>query len=108
MIDFIPIFPLSLVAYPGEQLNLHIFEPHYIQLVNECFVTKKPFGIPVVIKEQVQDFGTLMEITQVVKEYEDGKMDIITRGITIFRVLEVIKEVPDKLYYGAIVDYPAN
>ncbi|MDB5232896.1 MAG: peptidase [Chitinophagaceae bacterium] len=108
MINFIPIFPLSLVAYPGEQVNLHIFEPRYIQLVKECFAGKKPFGIPVVINGQVQDIGTLVEITTIVKQYDDGKMDITTYGTNIFRVLEIIKDVPDKLYYGAIVDYPAN
>src|ERR1700740_1849992 len=108
MINFVPIFPLNLVAYPGEQVNLHIFEPRYIQLVKECVESKKPFGIPVVIKDQVQDYGTLMQISEVVKSYDDGKMDIVTVGGSIFRVLEVIKEVPDKLYYGAIVDYPEN
>ena len=108
MINFIPIFPLSLVPYPGEQLNLHIFEPRYMQLVQECASASKPFGIPVVINDQVQDFGTLMEIVRVVKQYDDGKMDIISQGTTVFRVLEVIREVPNKLYYGSIVEYPAN
>jgi len=35
-------------------------------------------------------------------------MDIKTRGLQIFRVLEVIKEIPDKLYSGAIVNYADN
>jgi hypothetical protein len=35
-------------------------------------------------------------------------MDIKTTGEKVFRILEVIKEVPDKLYSGAIVTYPEN
>jgi hypothetical protein len=35
-------------------------------------------------------------------------MDIKTRGEKVFRILEVIKEIPDKLYSGAIVNYPSN
>ena len=49
MTNFIPIFPLNIVLYPGETLNLHIFEPRYKELVKECFSNKKPFGIPAVI-----------------------------------------------------------
>ncbi len=35
-------------------------------------------------------------------------MDIKTEGLRIFRILEVIKKVPEKLYSGAIVNYPEN
>ena len=38
--------------------------------------------------------------------HDNGEMDIKTKGIKVFRILEVIKEVPDKLYSGAIVNYP--
>ena len=76
MINFIPIFPLSIVVYPGEELNLHIFEERYKQLIKECFAEKKPFGIPVIINEQVNELGTLLEITAIAKEYTDGKLDI--------------------------------
>jgi uncharacterized protein len=106
MTNFIPIFPLSIVVYPGEQLNLHIFEPRYKQLINECFTDKKAFGIPSVIKNQVAEMGTLVRVTKIVKTYDNGEMDIQTSGERIFRILEIIKSVPDKLYSGAIVNYP--
>ena len=108
MTNFIPIFPLSIVVYPGETLNLHIFEPRYKELVKECVAAKKSFGIPTVINGKVSDMGTLVEITEVAKEYDNGEMDIVTTGITVFRVLEIIKYIPDKLYSGAIVNYPDN
>jgi Lon protease-like protein len=52
------------------------------------------------------ELGTLVEITEVSKIYDNGEMDIKTKGEKVFRVLEVIKEIPDKLYSGAIVNYP--
>lgn len=108
MTNFIPIFPLEIVVYPGEQLNLHIFEPRYKQLINECFENKKPFGIPSIINNKLKEFGTTIYIKEIFKTYENGEMDIKTEGGEIFRILEVIKEIPDKLYSGAIVNYPAN
>jgi Lon protease-like protein len=108
MTNFIPIFPLAIVVYPGEQLNLHIFEPRYKQLVNDCYETKKPFGIPAVIDDKINEVGTLVQVKEISKIYEDGKMDIKTEGLQVFRILEIINELPDKLYSGAIVNYPDN
>ena len=108
MTNFIPIFPLALVVYPGESLNLHIFEPRYKQLITECFELKKPFGIPSIIENKVQDYGTIVRIKEISKTYETGEMDIKTEGEQVFRILELIKEIPDKLYSGAIVNYPPN
>jgi uncharacterized protein len=108
MNNFIPIFPLGIVVYPGEQLNLHIFEPRYKQLVLECHQQKKPFGIPTVIDQKMQDYGSLVEIIEMSKTYDNGEMDVKTKGEKVFRILEIIKEVPDKLYSGAIVNYPDN
>lgn len=108
MTNFIPIFPLSIVVYPHEELNLHIFEPKYKQLINECVNHKKHFGIPVVINNKMNELGTLIEIIEISKTYETGEMDIKTRGKKVFRILEPIHEIPDKLYSGAIVTYPHN
>jgi Lon protease-like protein len=108
MTNFVPIFPLGIVVYPGESLNLHIFEPRYKQLINECYTGKKPFGIPTVIDKRVQDYGTVVRIKEITTVHDNGEMDIKTEGEKVFRVLEVIKEIPDKLYSGAIVNYPTN
>ncbi|MEO6812659.1 MAG: LON peptidase substrate-binding domain-containing protein [Ginsengibacter sp.] len=108
MTNFIPIFPLSIVVFPHEELNLHIFEPKYKQLVNDCFKHKKNFGIPVVINGKINELGTLLDITEISKVYETGEMDIKTKGKKIFRILEPIDDIPEKLYHGAIVNYPQN
>lgn len=108
MTNFIPIFPLGIVVYPGEELNLHIFEPRYKQLITECYAAKKPLGIPTVIQNKMQEYGSLVEIIELTKTYANGELDVKTKGDKVFRILEIIKEIPDKLYGGAIVSYPDN
>jgi hypothetical protein len=106
--NFIPIFPLALVVFPGEELNLHIFELRYKQLIADCLEAKKPFGIPSVIQNQVSEMGTLVEIVEIVKTYDNGELDIRTKGTEVFRVIEMIPSIPEKGYSGAIVSYPEN
>jgi uncharacterized protein len=108
MTNFIPIFPLGIVVYPGEELNLHIFEPRYRQLIQDCTQSKKPFGIPAVVADKMNDMGTLVEVLEITKQYDNGEMDIKTKGLKVFRILEVLRSLPDKLYSGAIVNYPDN
>lgn len=108
MTNFIPIFPLGIVVFPGEDFNLHIFEPRYKQLITDCYSEGKPFGIPTVLKNGLSERGTLVEVKEIAEVYEDGKLDIKTKGLSVFRILEVVKTIPEKLYSGAIVNYPAN
>lgn len=108
MTNFIPVFPLEIVVFPEEKLNLHIFEPRYKQMIQECVANKKLFGLPPVFDKRPAEYGTLMEITEVVKVYDNGEMDIRTRGVSVFKTLEFVKEIPEKLYSGAIVTYPDN
>jgi uncharacterized protein len=108
MTNFIPIFPLGIVVYPAETVSLHIFEPRYKQLIKDCREANKGFGIPVVINNNLQEMGTLVTISEIVQEYPNGEMDIRIQGVKIFRKLEIIPSVPDKLYSGAIVNYPDN
>ncbi|MBL0310882.1 MAG: LON peptidase substrate-binding domain-containing protein [Bacteroidetes bacterium] len=103
MTKFLPIFPLGTVVYPGQELNLHIFEPRYKQLIKECSEENKTFGIPSVFKESLNEYGTEMELTEIFKVYPNGEMDIRARGLMAFRIVEVLREVPDKLYSAAVV-----
>lgn len=108
MTNFIPIFPLDVVVYPEEIIRLHIFEPRYKQLVRECVTEQKQFGIPVVIENRMLEYGTLIEPLKITKEFEDGSFDIQAKGTQVFRILEIVKTLPEKLYSGAIVTYPEN
>ena len=53
-------FPVATVVFPGDELNLHIIEPRYLELINDCAKTKMPFGIPAVVGRQIGELGTLV------------------------------------------------
>ncbi len=102
---YLPLFPLNLVVYPGEKLNLHIFEPRYRQLVNDCVEQEMTFGIPSYVNNALPGYGTEMEVTRVVTRYEDGRMDIQTRGLRVFHILEFENPAPGRLYARGDVEY---
>lgn len=104
MENFLPLFPLNLVVYPGEDLNLHIFEPRYRQLVNECLADERTFGIPTFIDNKLPGFGTEVHITTLHKRYDDGQMDIKTKGIGVFRLVNFENPVRGKLYAGGEIE----
>jgi Lon protease-like protein len=87
--SLVPIFPLELVLFPGVPLPLHIFEPRYKEMIAECLELKQPFGVVRASSEGVADIGCTAEILQVTKKYDDGRMDILTRGVDRFEVIEV-------------------
>ncbi len=103
MKNFLPFFPLNLVVYPKEKLNLHIFEPRYKQLINGCYSESTTFGIPCFISNKIESYGTEMKLLSVNKIYEDGRMDIETQGLGIFKLLSFENPVKDKLYAGGEV-----
>jgi len=104
MEKYLPQFPLNLVVYPEEDLNLHIFEPRYQQLINECLEAETTFGIPAFISNKLPGYGTEMRVTVLHKRYEDGRMDIKTRGLRIFKLLDFENPAPGKLYAGGNVE----
>lgn len=89
MNSLLPIFPLDLVLLPGVSLPLHIFEPRYKEMIAECLERKKPFGVVRASDDGVADIGCTAEIVSVTKKYDDGRMDILTRGIERFEVIQV-------------------
>ena len=92
MTSLLPIFPLELVLLPGVPLPLHIFEPRYKEMIAECLEQKKPFGVVRASSDGVADIGCTAEIMSVTKKYDDGRMDILTRGVERFEVIEVNEE----------------
>ena len=103
MEKFLPLFPLPLVAFPGESLNLHIFEPRYRQLIEECETEGILFGIPAFINGNVMDVGTTIQLQKVEKRYDNGELDVVTKGLGLFRIQQFYREAPGKLYAGAEV-----
>ncbi|WP_460611902.1 LON peptidase substrate-binding domain-containing protein [Hymenobacter seoulensis] len=108
MTRMLALFPLNLVVFPGEKLNLHIFEPRYRQLVHDCLQENISFGIPPYINNGVSTLGTEMRLISVVNNYPNGEMDIKTRAVGLFRIEEFYREAPGKLYAGAEVESVAD
>lgn len=108
MTNFIPVFPLAMVVYPTELVNLHIFEPRYKQLIADSVNTQKPFGMATTINGQLQDFGCTVTIVNITKTYDSGEMDLTIQGQDVIKILDFLQEVPNKMYSGAIVNYPQN
>ena len=100
--DRIPLFPLNVVLLPGADLPLHIFEPRYRKMVRDCLDNKTEFGMLLALTDGVAGTGCTAEILEVVKTYDDGRMDILAVGREPFRVVELFTEEP--LLEGS-VDY---
>jgi Lon protease-like protein len=103
MSRLLALFPLNLVVFPGEKLNLHIFEPRYRQLVRDCLSEGITFGIPPYRNEAVSMLGTEMQLVGVEKSYDSGELDIRTRAIGVFRIEEFYRQAPGKLYAGGLI-----
>jgi uncharacterized protein len=88
--DRIPLFPLNVVLLPGAILPLHIFEPRYRQMVRHCIEEKSEFGVLLALPKGIVRVGCTAEITEVVKRYNDGRMDIVTVGRTPFRITQLV------------------
>ena len=100
---YLPLFPLNLVAFPQEELNLHIFEPRYKDLINDCWKSGENFGIPSYVNSKIE-YGTEMKINEIYKTYQDGRMDIKTVGQSVFKVTDFSNPWPGKEYAGGEVE----
>jgi Lon protease-like protein len=102
----LPLFPLNLVAFPYQNLNLHVFEQRYKELIADCIEEYGTFAIPSYVRNKVE-YGTEMQITEVTKKYDDGRYDIKTQGKRVIKVLNMENPYRDKKYaIGAIEDIP--
>jgi Lon protease-like protein len=97
-----PLFPLGLVALPGELVPLHIFEERYKVMMSRCLITESEFGIVWLSDDGLRDIGCAMVIDKVLEELEDGRMNLLARGTRPFRVLERQAHLP---YPAGVVEF---
>jgi Lon protease-like protein len=83
-----PLFPLGLVALPGELIPLHIFEERFKTMMNECITGEREFGIVWLSDDGLRTIGCAARIEQVLEQMEDGRMNLVARGTRPFRVVE--------------------
>ena len=93
----IPVFPLSnFIIFPKTTVPLNIFEPRYIEMINESMKSNKLIGMiqpKNSINNQSQpnlyDIGCLGKITSF-KETEDGRYIIELKGLIRFKIIKEI------------------
>ena len=98
----IPIFPLSnFIIFPETTVPLNIFEPRYLQMVDDSMKSHRLIGM-IQPKKQLKDekpdlfdVGCVGKITSF-NETDDGRYLIIINGLTRFKVLKEIDT--EKLY----------
>lgn len=88
----IPLFPLDVVLFPGTPLPLHIFEPRYKEMIGECLANNRTFGVVRAVEQGLAEVGCTAEIVTVVKEYSDGRLDLVSEGRKRFELLHVDQE----------------
>ncbi len=84
--DF-PLFPLPVVLLPSEVVPLHIFEERYKSMIEECLDDGGEFGIVWLADDGLKDIGCTAKVAEVLERMEDGRMNILVRGSSPFRLL---------------------
>jgi len=106
----IPVFPLSnFIIFPKTTVPLNIFEPRYIDMINDCMKSDKFIGMiqPKKIIEEntppiLHKIGCLGKITSF-RETEDGRYMIELKGLIRFSLVKEIKS--NKKYRTFEVDF---
>jgi Lon protease-like protein len=86
------LFPLPLVLVPTERIPLHIFEPRYLELIDECLETDGEFGLVLATGDgAVHEIGTRARVAALVETLDDGRMNVVVEGSSRFRLLELTR-----------------
>jgi Lon protease-like protein len=91
----LPIFPLSVVLFPGAPLPLHIFEPRYKRMLADCLLGDRRFGVtPGNGSLEPPDAGTVGCIAEVRvnQELPDGRSNVVVVGGSRFVLSRLLDE----------------
>src|SRR5688500_14948378 len=91
----LPIFPLSVVLFPGTPLPLHIFEPRYRRMLADCMAGDRRFGIvlrPASAGEEPPVSGQIGCVARIqhAETLPDGRSNIVVQGAERFRLEYVV------------------
>tara|TARA_B100001540_G_scaffold256062_1_gene233346 strand:+ start:823 stop:1467 length:645 start_codon:yes stop_codon:yes gene_type:complete len=105
----IPIFPLSnFIVFPDTTVPLNIFEPRYLQMINDTMASNRLIGMIQpkktgnLKKPDLFDVGCVCKVISF-NETDDGRYIIIIKGLNRFKKIEEIEST--KLYRELNVDY---
>jgi len=89
-----PLFPLGIVALPGEVVPLHVFEERFKAMMGRCLADESEFGIVWLADDGLREVGCACTITEVVDRDDEGRMNLLTRGTRPFHILEREERLP--------------
>jgi Lon protease-like protein len=84
--ELLPLFPLQTVLLPGNIIALHIFEDRYKEMIGQAIRDSSEFGIVLASEKGIVNTGCTAVVDRVVREYEDGRMDILGIGRRRFEI----------------------
>jgi ATP-dependent Lon protease len=101
----IPIFPLSIVVFPGHLVPLHIFEERYKEMIDDCTDAagrNQPFGINYDDDGDVAGVGCTLVVVRREEAKADGSFDIVCRAGSRYRITQLIE---DRTYLRGRVEF---
>ncbi len=104
MKNSIPLFPLKIVVFPYSKIPLHIFEERYKKMIGKCLKEKSGFGIVSLVKRDLSEIGSYVEVVEVSNKFQNGEMDIIIKGILRFKLTKTQKH-NDGYLIGNVEEY---
>ena len=84
----LPLFPLDMVLFPHNKVPLHIFEERYKLMISECVENEGEFAIVSGTDDMFQAVGSAAIVAELVRQFDDGRMNIIVKGTRRIRVLD--------------------
>lgn len=89
MREWMPLFPLQAVLLPGAELPLHIFEDRYKEMIREVLRERIEFGVVLANDKGLLNTGCTATVDKLLREYPDGRMDIVATGRRRFEILRL-------------------
>jgi len=102
MQGWLPLFPLQVVLLPDAELPLHIFEERYKEMIAEALRDKTEFGVVLANEKGIVNTGCTAVIECVMREYPDGRLDIMAVGRRRFEIERINDE---RAFLRGEVDY---
>lgn len=90
----LPLFPLNIVLFPGSPLPLHIFEDRYKEMFGEVLRDKTEFGVVLATEKGIANAGCTATVEHTIRQYPDGRMDLLTIGRRRFEINLLNEERP--------------
>ena len=100
--ELLPLFPLPVVLFPRTPLPLHIFEERYKEMIREVLDSKAEFGVVLAGEKGIVNMGCTATVDKILKEYPDGRMDLMAVGRRRFEIILLNDE---KSYLRGAVEF---